>query len=442
MAELLIIGAGLAGLSAGYHAQRQGLDYEVLEAGPIVGGLCRTVAKDGFLFDFSGHLLHLKDPYFQDLVKDLLADNLNIIRRNAAIFSHGVFTRYPFQANLYGLPPQVIKECLQEFVKAYHEHDDLPTSAYGTFREWIEAKLGTGIGRHFMFPFNEKLWTVPTEQMTCEWLSEYVPKPSLDDVFNGAFADQDKGFGYNATFWYPQKGGIQSLCDGLATRTPRLSLNERVVAIDPRRRLIYCESGRQEHYGKLINTMPLKTLCTLIMDDLPAEVRDAADKLRHNSVLIVNVGLQGDRIIDKHWVYLPEQRFTAYRVGSYSNFSKALAPPETSSFYLEIAYQQEWSVDKEALVTQAISQMEDLGLLRSPDEILVTDVRDVECAYVIYDGNYARSRRTVMEYLNGHGIHSIGRYGNWEYSGMEEALSQGKEVISLENLAMDGRGQD
>src|SRR5262245_24479466 len=123
MADLVIIGAGLAGLSAAYHAERNGLDYALYEAGDVVGGCCRTVEREGFLFDYSGHLLHLKDPYFQELIRELLVDNLNIISRNAVIYSHGVFTRYPFQANLFGLPAAVVKECLQEFVKAYFEYE-------------------------------------------------------------------------------------------------------------------------------------------------------------------------------------------------------------------------------------------------------------------------------------------------------------------------------
>ena len=200
MGKTVIIGAGLTGLSAGYHAQQDGIDYAVYEAEGAVGGLCRTIEKDGFFFDYSGHLLHLKNPYFQELVKGLLGDNLNILTRYAVIYSNGVFTRYPFQANLYGLPPLIVKECLMEFVKAYYGNEDLPTKRYATFREWIFAKLGDGIGRHFMFPYNEKLWTVPTEKMTCEWLGEYVPKPSLEDVFNGAFEDQSKVFGYNSSF--------------------------------------------------------------------------------------------------------------------------------------------------------------------------------------------------------------------------------------------------
>src|SRR4030042_2619115 len=155
MGKTVIIGAGLAGLSAAYHAQQKELDCELFEAEGKVGGYCRTIKRGGFLFDYSGHLLHLKDSYFQNLVRELLKDNLNILSRNSVIYSHGAYTPYPFQANLYGLPPEIIKECLLEFVKAYYLSEDLPSSAYKTFRDWISAKLGLGIGKHFMFPYNE-----------------------------------------------------------------------------------------------------------------------------------------------------------------------------------------------------------------------------------------------------------------------------------------------
>ncbi len=432
MGKTVIIGAGLAGLSAGYHAELGGIDYAVYEAENVVGGLCRTHMRDGFRFDNSGHLLHLKNPYFQTLVGDLLGDNRIVIGRNAVVRSHGVFTRYPFQANLYGLPPEVVKECLLEFVKAYYGNEDLPTRAYKNFEEWIVAKLGAGIGRHFMFPYNEKLWTVPTGEMTCDWMSEYVPKPSIEDVFNGAFEDQDKGFGYNATFWYPMTGGIQALSDALAAKVPRIHLNEKIVAIDPVGKTVTLASGSQVSYERLISTMPLHRLAAMLSGHLHDAVNRAASALRHNSVLIVNLGVRGARRIDRHWVYLPEKKFAAYRVGSYSNFSDALAPEGTSSFYVEIGYQREWNIDKEAIADRAVSQMVDLGFIDGPGDVLVKDVRDVECAYVIYDRNHTESRRVLLEHLATLDIASIGRYGNWEYSGMEEALAQGKRVIDME----------
>ena len=431
MTELLIIGAGLAGLSVGYHAQQQQINYELYEAGSVVGGYCRTIERDGFRFDYSGHLLHLKDPYFQSLVEDLLVDNLNILNRNAVIYSHGEFTRYPFQANLFGLPSHVVKECLLKFVKAYYDNEDLPTKEYRTFYDWIVAKLGTGIGEHFMFPYNEKLWTVPTEEMTCEWLSEYVPKPKLEDVFNGAFEDQSKGFGYNATFWYPKHGGIQALCDALAARISNIHLNKSVTAINLATKTVRFASGNSSSYEKLISTMPLNRLVEALEGPVPEEVLAAGSRLRHNSVLIVNLGVKGANLTDKHWIYLPEKKYTAYRVGSYSNFSSDLAPEGTTSYYIEIGYQQGWNVDKDALVTKAVEEMIEIGLIRSLDDIMVKEVVDLECAYVIYDQHHGESRMTIMDFLAHHNIVSIGRYGNWEYSGMEEAMIQGKMAVEL-----------
>jgi protoporphyrinogen oxidase len=429
MPELLIVGAGLAGLSAGYHAQLKGLDYGLYEAGARPGGCCRTRERDGFHFDYSGHLLHLKDPYFQGLVRELLAGNLSVIPRNAVIYSHEVFSRYPFQANLFGLPAPVVKECLLEFVKAYHGNEDLPSTAYRTFHDWIVAKLGEGIGRHFMFPYNEKLWTVPTGEMTCDWQSEYVPKPDLEDVFNGAFEDQSKGFGYNASFWYPERGGIQALSDALAARVSRLHLNQSVTSIDPVAKCVRFASGSSASFGRLVSTMPLNKLVQKMEGTLPEPVQSALQRLRHNSILIVNLGVKGAHLTDKHWIYLPEKKYTAYRVGVYSNFSAALAPAGTSSFYIEIAYQQDWHVDKDMLVANSIADMVELGLIGSLDDILVKDVLDLECAYVIYDQQHAESRKVIRDFLRLHDIESIGRYGNWEYSGMEEALSQGRNVI-------------
>lgn len=429
MAATIIIGAGLSGLSAGYHAQRQHSEYMVYDAEARVGGLCRTVEKDGFLFDYSGHLLHLKNPYFQALVKELLGENLSIIRRNAFIYSHGSFTRYPFQTNLYGLPPLVVKECLLEFVKAYYGNEDLPSKRYATFREWISAKLGDGIGRHFMFPYNEKLWTVATEEMTCEWVSEYVPKPSLDDVFNGSFADQSQGFGYNAAFWYPLQGGIQALCDALAARVDNIRLNEKVVGIDQQRKTLTFASGLRADYGRLVNTIPLKQLVELFSAPVPEAVSAAAAALRHNSVLIVNLGVRGEGLTDKHWIYLPEKKFTAHRVGVYSNFSPNMAPCGTTSYYIEISYRKEWDFNKNAAADNSVREMLELGLVRSPEDILVRQVADVACAYVIYDGSYAASRRIILDYLASCDIASIGRYGHWEYSGMEESLQMGMEAV-------------
>jgi protoporphyrinogen oxidase len=315
-------------------------------------------------------------------------------------------------------------------VQAFYGNEDLPTQAYGAFRDWILAKLGEGIGKHFMFPYNEKLWTVPTEDLTCGWLSEYVPRPTLQEVFDGAFRDQTKGFGYNATFWYPKHGGIQALSDALAGKAGPIRFGEEVERVLSDHRAVRLASGKTIAYERLVSTIPLDQLVDRLDVQVPADVREARRMLVHNSLLIVNLGVRGEGLTDKHWIYLPEMKFTPYRVGVYSNFSSAMAPPGTTSYYVEIAYRKEWNVDKQRLAEKAVSDLIEIGLVPQRRDIIVRDVRDVECGYVIYDRNYERCRTAIMEYLRSNGIISIGRYGGWEYSGMEEAMASGSTSIA------------
>lgn len=427
--DLMIIGAGIAGLSAGLRAQQLGMDYSVCEQEDHIGGLSATQSVDGFHFDYSGHLLHPKDPSFRAFLHVLLGGNLRGLSRRSSIYSHGIFVPYPFQANLGSLPPVIKQECLQGFVKAYYENEDLPTDRYATFLDWILAKLGAGIGKHFMIPYNSKVWTVPPEKMTCEWLSEYVPRPSLNEVFDGAFLKENKGLGYNARFFYPRRGGIQALPDALAARVPIIRLNERLVRLHLNEHCAEFQSGRVVPYRALISTVPLKSLVGMVGRQAPADVVQAGRNLRHNSVLILNLGVKRRGLTDRHWVYIPERKFRPYRVGVYSNFSTTMAPPRMTSFYVEMAYQKSWKIDKIEARDEAVADLVRMGFLPRKSDVVTARVMDVECAYVIYDRHWAKSRRLILDFLESKDVLSLGRYGSWEYSGMEEAYQQGRSGV-------------
>ena len=144
---------GLAGLSAAWHLQREGIECQIFEKETEVGGLCRSKKIDGagFTFDSSGHLLHFKNNYTLGLVKKLVGRSLVRHKRKAWIYSYGKFTRYPFQANLYGLPKEIVKECLLEFLKAYH--NGFKTSDNNlSFRCWINKTFGPVSYTHLTLP--------------------------------------------------------------------------------------------------------------------------------------------------------------------------------------------------------------------------------------------------------------------------------------------------
>src|SRR5581483_8419484 len=240
---ILIVGAGLAGLSTAYHLKD--LPYRVFEKEKEAGGLCRSYHKDGFTFDMTGHLLHFRQPAIKALVERLLDGRLEQHRRRSYIYSHQAYTEYPFQVNTYGLPPEVIRECLLGFIATLTNPAPPGPPEERSFKAWILDNLGEGMAKHFMVPFNEKLWQVPMDELTSDWVSWLVPKPELKDVINGALGIKDKAFGYNPTFLYPSTGGINALPQSFLPAVRGIAYDTELVEIETTRRRAVFRDGRQ-----------------------------------------------------------------------------------------------------------------------------------------------------------------------------------------------------
>jgi len=180
-----------------------------------------------------------------------------------------------------------------------------------------------------------------------------------------------------------------------------------------------------------------------LIDKVPKNVKLAANNLKYTSVLNVNIGV--NRLItDKHWIYVPEKDFIFYRVGFYSNISPYLCPQNTTSIYTEISYNKEnpLPISKEELIDRVIDDLTKMEILRKEDKILVTKILDIKYAYVIYDHNYSKNLKIIHNFLNKHDIYSIGRYGGWKYSTMEDAILDGKRIadkINAERGSINGK---
>ena len=421
---ILIIGAGLAGLSTAFHLGDR--RYRVVEKEKETGGLCRSYRLSDFTFDMTGHLLHFRKPEIKSFIEGLLAGKLEKHIRRSFIYSNGIYTEYPFQVNTYGLPREIVRDCLLGFIETLTK-PGLGAENDRSFKSWISDNLGEGMARHFMVPFNEKLWQVPLDELTSDWVSWLIPKPRLEDVVNGALGIKDKAFGYNASFLYPAHGGIRLLPDAILAGVRDVICGTELMEVDTQRRRATFQDGRVEHYETLVSTIPIPELirrCT----DLPSAVRQAAAGLRCVSVYSINLGVSREQISDKHWVYFPEPEFPFYRAGFPMNFSPSLGPPGSSSLYVEQSHHAENSVPTDMLLDQVRNGLERAGILHPDDDIVVADVRDIRYAYVIFDRHRARVLPGILTELERRGIHSIGRYGRWEHSSMEDAIAHGKAL--------------
>jgi protoporphyrinogen oxidase len=139
---------------------------------------------------------------------------------------------------------------------------------------------------------------------------------------------------------------------------------------------------------------------------MPTHLKEGAEELRWVSVYNLNMAVGREQVSDKHWLYFPEPEYPFYRIGFPMNFSPALGRSGCSSMYVEMSHRPSEQHSHEELLSRARSGMERAGILRSEDEIVVADVKDLRYAYV----------------------YSIGRYGAWEHTSMEDAIGQGKQL--------------
>ncbi len=421
--DVLIIGGGLAGLSAA-RALEGRKSYIIAERENRPGGLAATVKKGGFHFDYSGHLLHLRWPETTRLILGALGSNCRRIKRDARVFAHKRWTPYPFQANLSGMPPKVKSECVEGFLKAWQAGGG-PGDGTEVFSRWTRRVLGEGISRHFMLPYNAKLWSYPLERLTTEWCAPFVPMPRPEEVINGAYGHGNEGLGYNTVFHYPKRGGIGALSNALARGSSGLRLGLEVERVDLKKGVAQVRHFGPVHFKRLVNTSPLKDFVGLCAD-APAAVRRAAASLRHNSVYVLNLGASGVRQ-DLHWGYFPGPEFPFYRAGIASNFSAQLAPRGCASFYIEFSTAGE-ALDLASAEAEAVRALRRCGLLGPGSKVTERLWLKIPCAYVVYNKERAAALPVINGWLRSRRARSIGRYGGWKYSFMEESVKEGLET--------------
>jgi protoporphyrinogen oxidase len=433
--DTLIIGAGLTGLSCAYHL---GGDYLMVEKENEPGGIVRTRNRhNGFLCDGTGHWLHLRDAGIKELVNKVLPGQLVEHERKAVVHMRGVFTPYPFQANTYGLPREVALDCLLGLLKARHPGDfglTAPTTPPRNFRESVERLFGEGICQHFMVPYNEKLMAVKLEEISATYADRFIPRPSLEDVVKGSLGFSRESLGYNAKFVYPRDGGISALPKALAQAIPTPPHYETTVqSVNLGAKTATLSTGEQIHFCHLLNTMPLKNFMGIVAD-APAEIRAATAKLRATTVHYFDIGVrgEGDAASDYHWIYFPEPEFVFYRVGSYSAVHASSAPAGCRSYYVEMSGGDapELLAQPEQLKARVLADLKRARVLSEKDEVLFMELCQIPHAYVIYDPHYEPCRKQILDYLAQNATQSGGRWGGWNYGGMEDALLEGRQAAT------------
>jgi len=422
MKPVCILGAGLTGLAAAHELEKAGCAVRLLEKAELPGGVCGSISQDGYVFDATGHLFHASQPETEAYIAELgLWEKMERHDRRAAVRIDRHQTPYPIQINTWGLSPEVRRDCLLGFIRAWASGDSNPEN----FRAWVLDRFGEGLARHFFLPYNEKLYRIPCEDLSLDWVDRYVPKPDLEEVVDGALGLHAGGAGYNAHFHYPMEGGIRLLAETMASRCRSLELEAEVRAIHLEEGWLELNSGERVEYSQLIATAGLPAICDLLLDTLPAEISEARRALRWVGVLNVALGVEGEAPSDQHWLYFPSPALPFYRVGFPSNHGR-LAPSGCHTVSIEVSVDP-GALEVEGLAVEAEKALAEIGML-DPARVRTRLVQIIDPAYVVYDHQRRGALQRLIPYFKAHRLLLSGRWAEWKYSAMEDAIFDGRKA--------------
>jgi protoporphyrinogen oxidase len=414
--DTVVIGAGVSGLGfANWWRERHPEDaLVVLEAEDEPGGYCRTVVRDGFVWDYSGHFFHFKDPAIEAWLRARMpGQEVRTVVRRAVIRYAGRDIDFPFQTHIHQLPLDDFLECLVELY--FRPAGDGPPRSFG---DMLVRRLGKGITNKFLRPYNEKLYATDLDRLDVDAMGRFFPQADIADIIAAMRPRPDApaaGAGYNATFTYPAGGAVQYI-HALLRDLPAgmVSCGEPVTAIDLAARCVVTPR-RRIRYQRIVSSAPLPALARLC-----GIAHDAV--FSSNKVLVFNLGFDRKGPRDVHWMYFPDRALAFYRIGWYDNI---LPPrpgaPDRMSLYVEIGAAGDAALDVDALRARVLDDLR--------RESIVTDHQLVSHHHVVLDPAYvhitqaslAETARLKAE-LAAHDIHSVGRYGGWTYCSIEDNL--------------------
>lgn len=432
--RILIIGAGPAGLGVAHRLRQLGFgNYLLAEAASHPGGLSSSFTDSlGFTWDVGGHILFSHYPYFDRLMDSLLGNEWLSHRREAWIWLKERFVPYPFQHNIRYLPEADMQECFDGLRHAQSGSHAEPEN----FEEWILASFGEGIARHFLLPYNAKVWAYPARALSFRWIAERVAEIDLKRLAcNIREARDDRDWGPNNTFRFPRKGGTGEIWRRLAASLPpgNMAYGKRAERLDSGSQTVSFEDGSHEQYDLLVSTAPLDWL---IQNSDLGHLAGAAAELKHSSTNVVGIGLKGSppsHLLEKCWIYFPEPEIPFYRATVFSNYSPFNVPDPSAfwSLMLEVAESPAKSVEPERLVDSVVAGLLAARLIVSPSEIVDVWTYRAEYGYPTPSLGRDAALGVIHTQLEELGIFGRGRFGGWKYevSNQDHCLMQGVELV-------------
>ncbi len=438
--DILVLGGGLTGLSAGYLLARSGCGTLVLENDDVVGGISKTIHQNGYRFDLGGHRFFTKNKEVEQLVHVLMGEELIPVARKSKIFMRERYFDYPLKPlNAvfgFGLPTsiRILADYLKEKVSSSRKGAE-PRS----LEEWVMGNFGSTMYEIYFKIYSEKVWGIPCDSISASWVDQRISGLSLAKVLkNAVFRLNGKVLPTLVdSFLYPRLG-IGRISDRLreeieaaggrvatGTRVERIHHDgDRITGIEVR------SNGQTQLLtgAEVISSIPVTHLVNMLSPAPPPEVVDAASKLKFRDLVVVAIMISKPRATDQTWIYVPERHIPFGRIHEPTNWSEEMAPPGRSLLvmeYFSTRGDRYWTMKDDDLARLTVRHLEQLGYI-TKDEVLDSAVVRVPKAYPLFEIGHERFCEVIERYLERfENLFVGGRAGKFQYLNMDHAIESG-----------------
>lgn len=418
MAKVVVLGGGIAGISATYHLYGLGDKAICYEANSEAGGLISNFTVDGFRFDKAIHLSFTSNEYVQQL---FAKTPYYSHAPESSCYENGVWLRHPIQNNLYPLP-------IEDKVSLISSFYDAPKAYGDDYSSWLVSQYGFALAERYPIKYTLKYWGIDASRLSLTWIGNRIRKADVGEILRGAFEARVDNHYYANEMRYPKQGGYFSFIKPMLEEID-IRLNKKAVSINLSVRSVTFADGEVVFFDKLINTIPLPELIRII-DGVPESVKAAAESLLYTTIDLISVGFS--KILENKnlWFYIYTDTLAA-RAYSPSLKSPDSVPDGASSLQFEI---YKLSTSDELTAEDMIADIKGYLIkskLCSEDDILFLHHKKIPYGNVVYDHDMEVRRQVILDYLNSNSIITAGRFGEWSYLWSDQALLSGKHAAEI-----------
>ena len=491
--KVVIIGAGPAGITAGYELLKRNpdeYDVSIYEESDAIGGISKTVTYNGNRMDIGGHRFFSKDervmkwwdeimprqgkPSFDDMElgreKKLVAGGPDPEKTDRVMLVRNRVSRIYYKHKFFDYPVSMKKETIKNMgfattMKAGFSYlkSTISKKEETSLENFYINRFGKQLYSMFFEGYTEKLWGRHPREISADWGSQRVKGLSISAVIKDMFSkigpkkeNRKVETSLIEEFYYPKLGPGQlweTALDQFVKMGGKVFIKCEVVNINTDGKgnvnsITINNNGNITNVeGDIfISSMPVKDLISG-MNAVPEDIYRIAKGLPYRD--FVTVGLLVDKlnlknetniktlgnIVPDCWIYVQDTGVKLGRIQIFNNWSPYMVKDAHNTVWIGLEYfcdegDSFWNMTDSECIDMAIKELVSMGVISSASDVMDSHREKIKKAYPAYFDTYAEMDK-IIEYLNKfENLYCVGRNGQHRYNNMDHSMATSFEAVN------------